>query len=58
MDLLLVSDKNVLHYVYIKDFNRFMCNKTINKNKKYFWNCPLECFCSEKILIKHEENVL
>ena len=36
MDLLLISDENKSHYVYIKDFNRFMCNKTKNKNKKYF----------------------
>ena len=36
MDLLLISDENKSHYVYIKDFNRFMCNKTKTKNKKYF----------------------
>ena len=36
MDLLLAVDKNKLHYVYIKDFNRFMFHKTNNKNKKYF----------------------
>ena len=36
MDLLLISHENKSHYVYIKDFNRFMCNKTKNKNKKYF----------------------
>ena len=30
MDLLLVSKENKSHYVYIKDFNRFMCNKTKN----------------------------
>ena len=30
MDLLLITDKNKPHYVYIKDFNRFMCNKTEN----------------------------
>ena len=35
MDLLLKTDKNKLHYVYIKGFNRFMCNKTKNKNKKH-----------------------
>ena len=52
MDLLLISDENKLHYVYIKDFNRFMCNKTKNKNKK----CCLQCFSSEKILIEHKEN--
>ena len=28
MDLLLITDGNKSHYVYIKDFNRFMCNKT------------------------------
>ena len=32
MDLLLITDENKSHYVYIKDFNRFMCNKTKNKN--------------------------
>ena len=33
---LLISNENKSHYVYIKDFNRFMCNETKNKNKKYF----------------------
>ena len=28
-----MSNENKSHYVYIKDFNRFMCNKTKNKNK-------------------------
>ena len=37
MDLLLVTDGDKLHYVYIKGFNKFMCHKTKNKNKKYFW---------------------
>ena len=32
MDLLLISD--VSHYVYIKDFSRFMFSKTENKNKE------------------------
>ena len=36
MDLLLIPDENKFHYLYIKDFNRFMCKKTKNKNKKYF----------------------
>ena len=32
--LLLILDENKSHYVYIKDFNRFMCNKQsiITKN--------------------------
>ena len=27
IDLLLITDENKSHDVYIKDFNRFMCNK-------------------------------
>ena len=36
IDLLLIIDENKLHYVYIKDFDRFMLHKTKNKNKKTF----------------------
>ena len=48
MDLLLIADEIKSHYVYIKDFNRFMCNKTKNKNKKYFCKCCLQCLNSEQ----------
>ena len=34
MDLLLISNKFGSHYVYIKDFDRFMLNKTKYKGKK------------------------
>ena len=30
MDLLLIANENESHYVYIKDFSRFMCDKTKN----------------------------
>ena len=30
MDLLLVTDENMLHYVYIEDFDRFMLHKRKN----------------------------
>ena len=36
IDLLLVIDENKSHYVYIKDFDKFMFHKTKNKNKKVF----------------------
>ena len=36
MILLLVIDEKKSHYVYIKDFDRFMFQKVKNKNKKYF----------------------
>ena len=55
MDLLLLTGNNKSHYVYIKDFNKFMFHKTKNKNKKWF--C-LQCFSCENVLIKHKENCL
>ena len=58
MDLLLILNKNKSHYVYIKHFNRFMCNKTKHKNKKYFCKCCLQCFSSKQDLIEHRENCL
>ena len=36
MDLLLIIKENKSHYVYIRDFYRFMFQKTKNKNKKNF----------------------
>ena len=35
-----------------------MCNKTKNKNKEHFCKCCLQCFSSEKTLIKHKEKCL
>ena len=32
-----------------------MCNKTKNKNKKYFSKYCLQCFSSEKVLIEHKK---
>ena len=58
MDLLLLIEDNRSHYVYIKDFNRFMFHKTKNKNKKWFSKSCLQCFSSEKVLIKHKKDFL
>ena len=55
MDLLLVTDGDKSHYVYIKDFDRFMFHKTKNKNKKYFCKSCLQCFSSKNVLKKHKE---
>ena len=49
MDLLLVIDGNKSHYVYVKDFDRFMFHKTENKNKKYFCKSCLQCFISKNV---------
>ena len=53
MDLLLIIDGDKSHYVYIKDFDRFMFHKTRNKNKKYFCKSCLQCFSSKNVLTEH-----
>ena len=58
MDLLTITNKNKSHYVYIKNFNRFMCNETKCKNKKHFCKYCLQCFSSETVLVKHVETCL
>ena len=58
IDLLLLINENKSHYVYIKDFDRFMFHKTKNKNKKWFCKSCLQCFSSENVLIKHKEDCL
>ena len=55
MKLLLVIGENKSHYVYIKDFDRFVFHKTKNKNKEYFCKSCLQCFNSKNVLKKHKE---
>ena len=50
MDLLLIIDENKSHYVYIKDFDRFMFHKRKNKKKKYFCKSCLQCFSNKNVL--------
>ena len=58
IDLLLISNEFVSHYLYIKDFNRFMFNKAKHKGKKYFCRNYSQCFSSEEILNEHKEDYL
>ena len=63
MDLLLIfgcnfHGENKSHYVYIKDFNRLMFNKSKNKNRKYFCRYFIQYYSSESILTEHKENCL
>ena len=58
IDLLLIFEKNKSHYVYIKDFNRLMFNKSKNKNKNHLCRYCLQCFGNESILIEHKKNCL
>ena len=58
MDLLLITDESKSHYVYIKGFDKFMCNKTKDNNKKHFFRYCLQCFTSKRVLMEHKENCL
>ena len=58
IDLLLLIDNDKLHYVYIKDFNRFIFHKTKNNNEKLFSKSCLQCFSSVNLLVKHKEDCL
>ena len=49
------NDEKQPHYVYIKDFERFMFHKTKNKNKQYFCKSCLQCFSSKNVLTEHKE---
>ena len=55
VNLLLITDKNKTKYLNIKDFNRFMCSKTKNKNKKHFCRYCLQCFSIENVLIEYKK---
>ena len=58
MDLLLLIDDDKSHYVYMKDFDRFMFHKTKNKNEKWFCKSCLQCFSSENVWTEHKEDCL
>ena len=56
MDLLLIIDENKPHYVYIKDFDRFMIHKKKKKkNKIYFCKSCLQCLSCKNLLTEHKE---
>ena len=58
LNSLLIKDENNSHYAYIKDFNKFMCNKTKDKNEKHFFRYYLQRFSSEKVLQEHKKDSL
>ena len=58
MNLLLITKDEKRHYILIKDFNRFMYNKSKHKERKHFCMYCLQCFSSESILVKHVNNCL
>ena len=59
LNLLLITQENKSHYVFIKDFNRLMYSKikTKNQHKKYFCMHCLQNFTSEEVLSNHKKIV-
>ena len=55
MNLLLITEETKTHYVFIKDFNKFMYNQTKQKERKHFCMYCLQCFSSELVLNNHKE---
>ena len=58
MELLLITKDENKHYVLIKDFNKFMYNKTKHKERKHFCMHCLQCFSSERVLNDHRDNCI
>ena len=54
MDLFLITDENRSHFAYIKDFNRFMCNKTTIRIKNILLDTVYKALVA-KILINHNK---
>ena len=58
MELLLITENENNHFVYIKDFNRFMYNYSKHKERKHFCMYCLQCFSKKEVLEKHKDRCL
>ena len=58
LNLLLITEKDKSHYVFIKDFNRLMFSKTKHKDKKHFCMSCLQNFSIKEILNNHRKRFL
>lgn len=55
MDLLLITNNKKSHYLYVKDFNKFICIKTKRKNKKHLRINFLQCISHKRVFVDHRE---
>ena len=53
LNLLLITEKDKSHYVFIKDFNRLMFSRTKHKDKKHYCMSCLQSFTTEEKLFNH-----
>ena len=55
MDLLLIEEDGVRHYVLIQDFNWCLFNKTKHEGRKHFGRYCFQSFTTSEILKNHTE---
>ena len=55
LNLLLITEKDKSHYVFIKDFNRLMFSRTKHKDKKHHCMSCLQSFTTKEILSNHKK---
>ena len=55
LNLLLITEKDTSHYVFIKNFNRLMFSRTNHKDKKRYCMSCLQNFTTEEILSNHKK---
>ena len=58
LDLLLISEEEKQHYVWIKDFNRFMFKQNKHQHRQYFCTYCLQYFPSKETLNKRTPNCI
>ena len=58
LNLLLITEQDKSHYVFINDFNRLMFSRTKHKGKKHYCISCLQGSTTEKILSNHKKQYL
>ena len=58
LNLLLITEKDKSHYVFIKDFNRLLLSRTKHKDKKHYCMSCLQNFATEDRLITKKQCLL
>ena len=58
LNLLLITEKDKSHYLFIKDFNRLIFSRTKHKDKKHYCMSCLQNFTTEEILSNHKKQCL
>ena len=58
LNLLLITEKDKSHSVFIKDFSRLMFSRTKHKDKKHYFMSCLQNFTTEETLTNHKKQWL